>query len=106
MGERSRKTPRHFSGEEKLAILEEARRPGVVVAEVLRRHQLDATTFYRWEAEARVAMQEALGGKPRGGQAALRDKEREIARLRAELERKRQIIAEVVEENLALKGGL
>ena len=106
MGERSRKTPRHFSGEEKLAILEEARQPGVIVAEVLRRHQLDGTTFYRWEAEARVAMQEALGGKPRGGQAVLRDKDREIARLRAELEKKRQIIAEVVEENLALKGGL
>ena len=106
MGARSRKAARHFSGEEKLAILEEARQPGVIVAEVLRRHQLDGTTFYRWEAEARVAMQEALGGKPRGGQAALRDKDREIARLRAELEKKRQIIAEVVEENLALKGGL
>ena len=45
MGERSRKTRRHFSGEQKLAIIEEARRPGVVVAEVLRRHQLDAATF-------------------------------------------------------------
>jgi transposase len=106
MGERRRKPPRHFSGEQKLAILEEARRPGVVVAEVLRRHQLDAATFYHWEAEARAAMREALGGKPRGGQAALRDQEREVARLRAELEKKRQIIAEVVEENLALKGGL
>jgi transposase len=106
MGERSRRPPRHFSGEQKLAIIEEARRPGVVVAEVLRRHQLDAATFYHWEAEARAAMREALGGKPRGGAAALRDKEREIARLQAELEKKRQIIAEVVEENLALKGGL
>src|SRR5688572_24750804 len=106
MGERSRKPRRQFSGEEKLAILEEARRPGMVVAEVLRRHQLDAPTFYGWEADARAAMREALGGKPRGGQVALRDKEREIARLRTELEKKRQIIAEVVEENLALKGGL
>lgn len=106
MSERKRKRPRQFSGAEKLAILEEGRQPGVLVAEVLRRHQLDATTFYRWEREARAAMEEALGGKPRGGQVALRDKEREIARLQAELERKRQIIAEVVEENLALKGGL
>jgi transposase-like protein len=105
MGERSRRPRRQFSGEQKLAILEEARRPGVVVAEVLRRHQLDAATFYQWEAAARAAMREALGGKPRGG-AALRDQERELARLRAELEKKRQIIAEVVEENLALKGGL
>jgi transposase-like protein len=106
MGERRRRPRRHFSGEQKLAILEEARRPGVVVAEVLRRHQLDATTFYHWEAEAREAMRDALGGKPRGGAGALREKEREIARLHAELEKKRQVIAEVVEENLALKGGL
>jgi len=105
MGERSRRPRRQFRGEQKLAILEEARRPGVVVAEVLRRHQLDAATFYQWEAAARAAMREALGGKPRGG-GALRDQERELARLRAELEKKRQIIAEVVEENLALKGGL
>ena len=105
MSERSRRPRRQFSGEQKLAILEEARRPGVVVAEVLRRHQLDAATFYQWEAAARAAMREALGGKPRRG-AALRDQERELARLRAELEKKRQIIAEVVEENLALKGGL
>ena len=51
-------------------------------------------------------MREALGGKPRGSHAVRRDQERELARLRAELEKKRQIIAEVVEENLALKGGL
>jgi transposase-like protein len=105
MAERSRRPRRQFSGEQKLAILDEARRPGVVVAEVLRRHQLDAATFYQWEAGARAAMREALGGKPRAG-GAPRDQEREIARLRAELEKKRQIIAEVVEENLALKGGL
>ena len=73
---------------------------------MLRRHQLDAATFYQWEAGARAAMRDALGGKPRDRHAARRDQEREIDRLRAELEKKRQIIAEVVEENLALKGGL
>ena len=66
MGERSRRPRRQFSGEQKLAILEEARRPGVVVAEVLRRHQLDAATFYQWAA-ARAAAREALGRKLRGG---------------------------------------
>ena len=106
MGARNRRPRRQFSGEQKLAIIEEARQPGVVVAEVLRRHQLDAATFYQWEAGARAAMRDALGGKPRDRHAARRDQEREIARLRAELEKKRQIIAEVVEENLALKGGL
>lgn len=98
--------PRQFTADEKLKIIEEARAPGATVAEVLRRYQLEGTTFYRWEREAKAAMREALGGKPRSRDAELREKEREIAQLRAELDRKRQVISEVVEENLALKRGL
>ncbi len=88
--------------EEKLRVLEEARQPNTSVAEVLRRHGLDAATFYRWERQAKQGMREALNGKggADGGGA------REVERLEAELVRKRQIIAEVVEENLVLKKGL
>ena len=99
---RNGKARRRLSAEEKVKILEEARAPNTTVAEVLRRHQLDAATFYRWERDAKAAMLAALGDKPR-----LRDTaDRENERLRAELARKSRIIAEVVEENLALKGGL
>lgn len=97
---------RQFTTDEKLRILEEARAPGTTVAETLRRYQLEGTTFYRWEREAKAGMREALGGKPRGGDARARELERENARLQAELDRKRQVISEVVEENLALKRGL
>jgi transposase len=96
------KARRRLAAAEKLKILEEARQPKTTVAEVLRRHQLDATTFYRWEREAKAAMLEALGDKPRTSDA----REREIARLQSELEKKSRVIAEVVEENLALKRGL
>jgi len=71
------------------------------VAEVLRRHQFDAATFYREEREAKAGMREALGDEPQTTDA----KDREIAPLTAEVERKSRIIAEVVEENLALKKG-
>ena len=101
MGTRNGKG-RRWSAEAKLKILEEARQPNTTVAEVLRRHQLDATTFYRWERDAKQGMREALGDKPRRGDAL----ERENQRLRAELEKKDRVIAEVVEENLALKRGL
>lgn len=104
---------RHFSADEKLAIIEEARAPNTTVAEVLRRHQVDGATFYHWEKQAKAAMREALGkpsgGKPGGGggaNAADRAKDREIERMKLELDRKSRIIAEVVEENLALKKGL
>jgi len=101
-----REQRQRFTADEKVMTLEEARQPGTTVAEVLRRHQLDGTTFYRWEKEAKAAVRDVLGGKPRGGDARTRELERENTRLRSELDRKRQIIAEVVEENLALKGGL
>jgi transposase len=97
------KARRRLSAEKKLKILEEARQPNTTVAEVLRRHQLDATTFYRWEREAKAAMLSALGERPRARED---DKDREIERLKRDVEKKSRIIAEVVEENLALKGGL
>lgn len=97
------KQRRHLPADEKLKILEEARQPRTTVAEVLRRHQVDAATFYRWEREAKAGMLEALQDRRRGRSD---DKDREIERLKQELETKRRVIAEVVEENLALKKGL
>lgn len=103
---RTRGKGRQFTADEKLKIIEEARQPGTTVAEVLRRYQLDGTAFYRWEREAKAAMREALGGGRRSGDALTRELEREVAQLKVELEKKRRVISEVVEENLALKGGL
>ena len=62
-----------FTADEKVKVLEEARQPGTTVAEVLRRYQIDGTTFYRWEKEAKAAVRDALGGKPRGGDARTRE---------------------------------
>jgi transposase len=98
------KARRKLSAAEKVQILEEARAPKTTVAEVLRRHQLDATTFYRWEREAKAAMLAALGDRPRP-RTRESDSDREIERLKHDIEKKSRIIAEVVEENLALKGG-
>lgn len=98
----AKKKRRQYTVEEKLRILEEAREPGTTVAEVLRRHQVDGTTYYRWERQASEGMREALKGKRRGRGT----KDREIERLREEVQKKSRIIAEVVEENLGLKKGL
>ena len=96
-----RRAKRAYTVEEKLRILEEARQPNTAVAEVLRRHQVDAATFYRWERQAKEGMKEALEGRKRDAKS----QEQEIERLRAELAKKSRIIAEVVEENLDLKRG-
>lgn len=98
----ARKKGRRFTVEQKLRILEEARQPGTTVAEVCRRHGIDGTTFYRWERQAKEGMREALSGRRRWNGRA---HEREIERLRRELEQKRRVIAEVVEENLERRRG-
>ncbi len=99
----SKKQRRKWTVGDKIRILEEARAPGTTVSEVLRRHQVDQATFYRWERQAKEGAREALEGRRgRNGKAA----EREIERLEQELEKKRRIIAEVVGENLELKGGI
>lgn len=97
----ARKKGRQFTVEETLKILEEARQPETTVAAVCRRHGITASTFYRWEKKAKAGMREALGRKRRRGSV-----ERDRERLKRELERKRRIIAEVVQENLELTKGL
>ena len=99
---KKRKKGRVFTVEEKVSILEEARQPNTTVAEVLRRHQVEPATFYRWERAAKAGAREALNGRRRKGRA----KDREIERLQREVERKSAILAEVVGENLELKKGL
>ena len=93
---------RKYTVEEKVRILEEARQPNTSVAEVLRRHQVDPATYYRWEKVAREGMKRALEGRT-GDPRVL---EKEVERLRGEVEKKSRIIAEVVEENLGLKRGV
>lgn len=99
----SKKARRQFSPDEKLKILEEARAPGATVAAVLRQYQVDAPSFYKWERDAKAGAREALTAKRR---SALDARDAEIERLKAELTRKRELIAEIAEENLTLKKGL
>jgi transposase-like protein len=91
------------TGAEKLQILEEARQPGVTVAEVCRRHQVASSVYYRWEAQMRAGAKEGLSEKPGKGESAALA---EVSRLRAELSRKNTVIAELTEALLQEKKGL
>lgn len=64
----ARRQARRFTVDEKLRILEEARQPQTTVAEVLRRHGLDAATFYRWERVAKAGDARGVGRGPPQGQ--------------------------------------
>lgn len=91
---------RQWTAEEKLQILDEARKAGQAVSDVCRRHQIAIGQFYQWEHQARKAALEALrsgkrGRKPSKTEAYLKD---EVTRLRA-------VVAELSAETLQLKKG-
>jgi transposase-like protein len=92
---------RKWTAEEKLQIIDEARKAGQAVSDVCRRHQIGPEQFYEWERQAYAGALEALRAKKRGRtpsntEAHLKD---EVARLRA-------AVAELSVETLQLKRGL
>jgi transposase-like protein len=89
---------RSWSAEQKLEILREARENAVPVSEVCRRHGVSPAQFYSWEKRARDGALEALQRRSAGGN-------KETDALLAKVAELRSVIAEVITENLRLKGG-
>lgn len=90
---------RSWSAQQKLAILEEARKAGMTVSEVCRQHGISVGQFYAWEKQARQSALEGLQAQRRG------PKVDRATTLEGELDRMRAVIAELSAENLALKKG-
>jgi transposase len=95
------KVRRHWTAEQKLQIIEEARQTEHTVSEVCRRHGLAVGQFYSWEKQARQGALQALHHRKRG-----RKRPTAEAQLRAEVERLRAVVTELSAENLQLKKGL
>lgn len=95
------KNRRRFTVDEKLRLLDEAQQPGVQVAELCRRHGIGTSQFYTWWEQARQATKQALS-QPAGrkGQSQV---EAAVARLTAERDRLRAVVAEITAENLDLR---
>jgi transposase len=93
---------RRYSVEEKFSIVEEARQPDTSIAEVCRRHGIAASLFYRWEAQMREGARQGLAEKR--GKSDSRDAE--IDRLRQQLDKKNDVIAELTEALIQEKKGL
>jgi len=91
---------RSWSAQQKLTILDEARKAGMTVSEVCRRHGVSVGQFYAWEKQARQSALEGLQAQRRG------PKTDRATVLEGELGRLRAVIAELSAENLALKKGL
>ena len=91
---------RHWKAEEKLRIIEEARRTDSTVSETCRRHGIGTGQLYAWEKHARQGALAALRNGKRG-----RKESRQEETLKSEVEKLRAVVAELSMENLELKKG-
>ena len=92
---------RHWKAEEKLQMIEEARKTDSTVSEVCRRYGIGTGQFYMWEKLARQGALEALRNVLAVGDPTSKEEES----LKSDLERLRAVIAELSMENLELKKG-
>lgn len=98
-------TRRHFSPQEKVAIVKRHLLEGVAISNLCDEFQINPTLFYQWQRQlfenAHLAF--ANGRKSR----ALEDaKDEKIDRLQAKLQSKNEVLAELLEEHTRLKKDL
>lgn len=92
---------RHFTPEQKVAIVKRHLVDGVPISDLCDQHQILPTQFYQWQKQLfeHGATAFERKGKPSGPSP----QERRIQHLEAKLATKNEVIAELMEENVNLK---
>jgi transposase-like protein len=94
------KQRRHYTAEEKVSILRRHLLEQVPVSKVCDELRLKPTVFYRWQKEFFENGRAAFG---RQSPANKGPEQQRIAALEQKLQRKNEILAELMDEHLALK---
>lgn len=94
---------RHFTAEQKAAILKEHLLDKKPVSEVCERHGLAVSLFYLWQREFFENAHLALGKNGRRDKHADDTQQKKIEHLEAKIVRKDGVIAELMEEHVQLK---
>ena len=97
-----RRERRHFTAEQKVALVKRHMLEGVAVSDLCDEAQITPTQFYQWQKqlfEGAAAVFEKKPGRPAG----LSPVERRVAHLEHRLATKNEVIAELTEENVRLK---
>lgn len=90
---------RKWSAEEKLRIVLAGMQPGVEVSDLCRQEGINPTMYYYWKKKLLGSAKQVFDEKAGRPSAAEEKKE-------AELQRMKDVIAEITAENLELKKGL
>ena len=94
---------RHFSPQQKVAIVKAHLVDGVPVSDLCDRHRIQPTQFYLWQKqlfENGTAAFDNSGKRRMAGQDA---KDKTIAALQDKLQRKNEVLSELMEEHVQLK---
>ena len=92
---------RHFSPQQKVAIVKEHLVDGVPISDLCDRHHLQPAQFYLWQKQLFENGSVAFERKTKSSGPT--PAERQVEVLRAKLVTKNEVIAELMEENVSLK---
>jgi transposase len=95
-----RKARKHYTAQEKVAILRKHLLEKVPVSTICEEHQLQPTAFYRWQQDF---FENGAAALERRGQPANGADHKRIGYLESKLARKDEVLAELMEEHVALK---
>ena len=97
---------RHFSPEEKVAILRRHLLDNIPVSQLCEQHGLAPSLFYHWQREFFENGQRAFTGNGKRAHKAEAAQQDKIDRLEAKLRKKDEVLAELMEEHVTLKKSL
>jgi|SRR5579864_2735681 len=100
-----RKERKHYSAEEKVAILKRHLLEKVSVADLCEEYSLQPTVFYRWQKEFFENAATAFESKQRPS-LQIHEKQKRIEFLEKKVQRKDEVLAELMAEHIALKKSL
>jgi len=95
-----RKPRKNYTPLEKVAILRRHLIDRVPVSDLCDEYQLSPTIFYAWQ---KLFFENGASAFERKGASAESAHQRTIAALRAKLQRKNEVVAELMEEHIELK---
>ena len=96
----SEKTRKPYSATEKVAILRRHLLEHIPVSELCEQHQLQPTVFYRWQKQFFENGVAAFTSSPPEDSSPL---EKRIVALEDKLQRKNEVLSELMEEHVRLK---
>jgi transposase len=97
---------RHFTPEQKVAILREHFLEKVPISDLCEKHGIAVNLFYSWQKLFFENGSAAFTANDKRRKDVLDDKDRQIAALQDKLQRKNEVLSELMEEHVRLKKAL